>query len=179
MPFYVVEKSGEKKEAMVDSLLPGLPIWIVQKKKLISNDLIWWFHRSGIAMYPPTSSKWLHSHFCFRWDGGSGVDRHKPAQKHSLPESLSLAIREKHKSKRELRWDQSKEPEVSSSIGNQGESRAKARCPSGFQHCPSQTSLWKQDILPSAWNHPMLPGLTRPHSLPMRMPGSCLLHCKI
>lgn len=152
----------------------------VKKIKIMSNDPIWCFHRrSGIAMFPPTSSKWLHNYFCFRCDAESGVNSHKPAQKHSLPESLSLAMREKHKSKREPRWDQSKEPEVSSNIGNQGESTAKTRCPSGFQHCPSQTSLWKQDILPSASNLPMLPGLTQPHSLSVRTPGSCLLHCKI
>lgn len=135
------KKVEKKRKLWLIHFFQGSIYELCKKKKIISNDLIWWFHRSGMAMYPPTSSKWLHNHFCFRWDGGSGVDRHKPAQKHSLPESLSLAIREKHKSKRELRWDQSKEPEVSSSIGNQGESRAKARCPSGFQHCPSQTSL--------------------------------------
>lgn len=146
----------------------------------MSNDLIWWFHRgSGIAMFLPASSKWLHNHFCFRWDAGSGVDDHNPIQKHSLPESLSLTMREKHKSKREPRWDQSKEPEVSSNMGNQGESTAKTRCPSGFQHCPCQTSLWKQHILSRAWNLPMLPGLTLPHSLSVRKPVSCLLHCKI
>lgn len=112
----------------------------------MSNDLIWWFHRrSGIAMFPPagcTTTSVL---------GGmqGGVDSHKPAQKHSFPESLSLAMREKHKSKREPGWEQSKEPEVSSNIRNHSENTAKTRCLFGFWCCPCQISLWKQDIL--AW----------------------------
>lgn len=126
----MVEKSGGKKEAMVHSILPRLHIWI-EKKKLMSNDLIWWFHRrSGIAMFPPTSSKWLHDHFCVRWDEGSGVDSHQPAQKHNLPESLSLAMREKHKSKR---------AKVESEQRAWGEQQhRKPR----WEHSQDQASLW-------------------------------------
>lgn len=84
---------------MVHSLLPRLQSKLFKKKKK-SNNLIWWYHRrSGIAMLPPTSSKWFQV-VASGLGGMQGLEwTDKPAQKHSFPESLSLTMREKHKSK--------------------------------------------------------------------------------
>lgn len=144
----------------------------------MSNDLIWWFHRrSGITMFLSTFSKRLHNHFCSRWDAGSGQPQTSPETQISW--KLATRHEREHKSKREPRWDWSKEPEVSSNIRNQAESTAKTRCASGFQCCPSRPHCESKTSCPSAWNLPVLPGLTLPRSFPVRKSVFCLLHCKM
>lgn len=125
----------------------------------------------AIATSAATTSKCPHNHFWLRRfqqvsahpllsrvDAGSGAHGHTPAQRHSLAEACNSQW---ETNTRELSWDLDKEPEVSSNIRNAGESTATTSHASGLLPRLCQTPLWKQDIPPSAWNLPTLPGLHR------------------
>lgn len=88
----------------------------------------------AIAISTPASSKWPHHHCWFRWVQSF----HQVTA--WLKACSSQREPDKRQSTRELRWDRDKEPEVSSSARNQGESTANTSHPSSLLPHLCQTS---------------------------------------
>lgn len=144
------------------------------------NDLIWWFHRrSCITMFLPTSTSGCTTTSALgriqgvEWTATSQPRNTDFLKACHLPWERNTSQKESQGGigAKSLRWAATSETKV----------RAQPRpgVPLVFSvalarpHCESKTSC------PSAWNLPMLPGLTLPRSFSVRKSVSCLLHCKI